>query len=119
VATLDLDGALDIRGVNAGLVRALAQAGPYGSGNPEPRFAVANARIGKVDIVGMGHIRCFLNGPSGGSLKAMAFKAADSEMGHALLNAHGASLHLAGTLRLDTFQGRDDVMLVIDDVARA
>jgi single-stranded-DNA-specific exonuclease len=116
-ATLEVDGALDIRGANATLVRSLTQAGPYGSGNPEPRFAVANARVGKVDVVGMGHIRCFLNGPSGGSLKAMAFKAADSEMGHALLNSRGASLHIAGTLRLDTFQGRDNVMMVIDDVA--
>ncbi|MBK1663788.1 single-stranded-DNA-specific exonuclease RecJ [Rhodospirillum rubrum] len=117
VASLDLDGVLDVRGANAQLVRALSQAGPYGSGNPEPRFAVANARVGKVDVVGMGHVRCFLTGPSGGSLKAMAFKAADSEIGHALLTAHGASLHVAGTLRLDSFQGRETVVLVVDDVA--
>ncbi len=114
---LELDGVLDVNGANGDLVRALAQAGPYGSGNPEPRFAIANAKVGRADIVGMGHVRCFLSGPAGGRLKAIAFKAADDDVGLALLNAQGASLHVAGTLRADTWQGRDGVQFVIDDVA--
>ena len=37
----------------------------------------------------------------------------------ALLGAGGRKLHIAGTLRTDTWQGREDVQLHIDDVAPA
>ena len=101
------------------LVETLAQAGPFGSGNPEPRFAIAAARIVKADVVGSGHVRLVLAGAGGKRLKAIAFRAADSEMGHALLSSQGAAFHLAGSLRADTWQGTTSVQLVIDDAALA
>ena len=97
----------------------LAQVGPFGSGNPEPRFAITAARIVKADVVGSGHVRLLLTGAGGKRLKAIAFRAADSEMGHALLSSQGASFHLAGVLRADTWQGATSVQLVIDDAALA
>ncbi|MGB0696749.1 MAG: single-stranded-DNA-specific exonuclease RecJ [Rhodospirillaceae bacterium] len=117
--TLELDGLVDPLGATVELVEALEQAGPFGSGNPDPRFALADVRIAKADVVGMGHIRAFLSGPDGGRLKAMAFKAADEEMGLALLAARREDrLHVAGTLRVDRWGGREEALLVIDDVAR-
>lgn len=114
---LELDGVLDVQGVTPDFVKTLENAGPYGSGNPEPLFAIANARVTKVDVVGMAHIRCFFSGPSGGSLKGMAFRAADSELGHALLNAQGTTVHVAGILRPDTYGGRNGVQVMIEDIA--
>ena len=93
--------------------------GPFGSGNPEPRFAIAAARIVKADVVGAGHVRLMLAGAGGKRLKAIAFRAADEEMGHALLSSQGAAFHLAGALRADTWQGTTSVQLVIDDAALA
>ena len=119
VPVLELDGALDAGAVSVDLVDTLAQVGPFGSGNPEPRFAVTGARIAKADVVGSGHVRLILTGAGGKRLKAIAFRAADSEMGHALLASAGATFHLAGTLRADTWQGSTSVQLVIDDAAFA
>ena len=119
VPLLELDGALDAGAVSVDLVETLAQAGPFGSGNPEPRFAIAAARIVKADVVGSGHVRLVLAGAGGKRLKAIAFRAADSEMGHALLSSQGAAFHLAGSLRADTWQGTTSVQLVIDDAALA
>jgi single-stranded-DNA-specific exonuclease len=119
VPLLELDGALDAAGVSVALVETLKQLGPYGSGNPEPRFAVIAARIVKADVVGSGHVRCILAGAGGQRLKAIAFRAADSELGHALLSSQGATFHLAGTLRADTWQGATSVQLIIDDGAPA
>jgi single-stranded-DNA-specific exonuclease len=119
VPILELDGALDAAGANVDLVETLAQVGPFGSGNPEPRFAIAAARIAKADVVGSGHVRLILSGAGGARLKAIAFRAADSEMGHALLAHQGATFHLAGTLRIDSWQGNTNVQLIVDDAAPA
>ena len=52
-------------------------------------------------------------------MKAIAFRAAGEELGKALLKARGAALHLAGRLKLDTWQGREEVQLQIEDAAFA
>jgi single-stranded-DNA-specific exonuclease len=89
-------------------------------GNPEPRFCVTDARIVRADIVGGAHVRCLLaSATGGGRLKAMAFRAADTPLGAALLEAGGRSLHFAGTLRPDTWQGRRDAQLFVQDAAYA
>lgn len=114
---LVLDGALAVPAVTVALVEELAAVAPFGAGNDEPRFAVVGAQVVKADIVGSGHVRCFLTGRGGGRLKAIAFNAADSELGHLLLTGGGRSIHLCGTIRADTWQGRNDVQLCIDDAA--
>jgi single-stranded-DNA-specific exonuclease len=58
-----------------------------------------------------------VTGPNGGRLKAIAFRAADSDLGLALLANDGTPLHLAGTLRIDNWQGRSSVQMFIEDAA--
>jgi single-stranded-DNA-specific exonuclease len=117
--SLVLDSALSLQAVTTALVEELAAVAPFGAGNDEPRFAVVSALVAKADVVGSGHVRCFLTGRGGGRLRAIAFNAADSQLGHLLLTAGGRALHLAGTIRADNWQGRNDVQLCIDDAAPA
>ena len=117
--SLGLDGALAAEGATTGLVTMLERAGPYGQGNREPRFALPSLRVVKADIVGTDHVRVILSGGAGGRLKGIAFRSAGEPVGIALLGAGGRKLHVAGTLRADTWQGRDEVQLQIDDVAPA
>jgi single-stranded-DNA-specific exonuclease len=119
VPVLDLDGAIDAAGATVDLVETLKQLGPFGAGNQEPRFAVTGARVVKADVVGSGHIRIIAQGAGGQRLKAIAFRAADSEMGLTLLGGQGRTFHLAGTLRVDSWQGNTSVQLIIDDAAAA
>lgn len=116
---LHLDGAMDAGAATYDMVDILRKVGPFGAGNPEPRFAVANVRVIRPSVVGSGHVRCLLQGPGGTRLKAIAFRCADSELGWALLNGDGAVFHVAGTLRPDTWQGRTEAQLIVDDVAEA
>lgn len=118
--TLSFDGALRPDGATAELALHLAQAGPFGSGNPEPRFALPVARIGFAAPAGDAHVRCTISadGP-GRPLKAIAFRCLDGELGRALLNAQGGVLHLAGRLRLDTWNGATGAQFMIDDAAPA
>ena len=117
VPSLGFDGALSVSAATTDLVDLLERAGPYGSGNVEPRFAVAGARIVKADVVGSDHVRCILAGADGGRLKSIAFRRAGDPLGEALLGSVGTSLHIAGHLRADEWQGRRDAQLIIEDAA--
>ena len=116
---LRLDGTLAVGGATPELVAILEQAGPYGMGNPEPRFAIANAQIVKADVVGQNHVRCILAGGGGGRLKSIVFNQADQELGQYLLGAPRTPLHLAGHLRADRWRGREEAQLIIEDAAPA
>ncbi len=116
---LGIDGALAVSGATRELVEVLEQAGPYGAGNKEPRFALAEARIVRADIVGTGHVRCIFAGPAGGRVKGILFNGADGDLGKFLLGRGAAPVHVAGRLRADNWQGRQDVQFMIDDAAAA
>ena len=100
------------------LLEEVQQVGPFGAGNPEPRFVVVNARIVKPSIVGDGHVRCILAGEGGGSLKAMAFASVPEEVRQLILTTR-EPLHIAGFLRADDWNGRRDVQFMVHDAAVA
>ena len=115
--TLELDGAIAAEGLTLKLVEDLRLLGPFGAGNPEPRFAVIGARLSNIRIVGQGHISFRISGRNGGRVKGIAFRVVDNELGQTLLNSEGQLLHLAGTLRIDSWQGDQSVQLILDDAA--
>jgi single-stranded-DNA-specific exonuclease len=117
VPSLDFDGALSVSAATTELVDLLERAGPYGTGNAEPRFAITGARIVKADIVGSDHVRCILSNADGGRLKTIAFRRAGDALGEVLLGSIGTPLHLAGHLRADEWNGRRDAQLIIEDAA--
>jgi len=114
---LDIDGALTAQTVTDELADLLDRAGPYGQGNPQPRFAFPAHRVKFAKVVGETHVRCVLEAGDGSRLDAIAFRAADQPVGAALLASAGLPLHVAGHLRRDTWGGRDRRELVIEDVA--
>jgi single-stranded-DNA-specific exonuclease len=115
--TLLIDGALQARAASPDLIATLDRLAPFGSGNAEPRFVFPAQRVVMADVVGTDHVRCVLTGPDGGRLKAIAFRVAGEELGRALLASRGATLHVAGRLKLDSWQGRDQVQIQIEDAA--
>lgn len=114
---LSMDGAMSAAGADIDLVRLLEKAGPYGAGNPNPRFVFPAHRIASAAIVGDGHVRASLASGDGARLGGVAFRAAETPLGKALLEARGGALHVAGSLRLDHWNGREKVELHIADAA--
>ncbi|MGH6892070.1 MAG: single-stranded-DNA-specific exonuclease RecJ [Dongiaceae bacterium] len=115
--TMLIDGALQPRAASPELIASLDRLAPFGSGNAEPRFVFPGQRVVMADVVGADHVRCILTGPDGGRLKAIAFRAAAEELGRALLAGRGAALHVAGRLKLDSWQGREQAQIQIEDAA--
>ena len=117
---IGIDGAVSPEGATVEFIEALEAAGPYGSGNPRPRFVLPAVTPINASIVGTDHVRCFLTSIEGGQrIKAIAFRAAGTAAGDALLNSRGAALHVAGHLNIDTWQGNRHAQFVIEDAARA
>ncbi len=116
-ATLEVDAALVASGANADLMNLIDRAGPYGQGNPQPRFVFPAHRVKFAKVVGDAHIRAVLEAGDGGRLEAIAFRAAGQPLGDLLMGAGGMPLHVAGQLRRDTWGGREKIELAIDDAA--
>ncbi|MBV1687437.1 single-stranded-DNA-specific exonuclease RecJ [Novosphingobium sp. G106] len=115
-----LDLAIAPGGLTPALVETLDSAGPYGMGWPGPRVAVGPVRLVKADLVGTDHVRLIARGDDGASFKAIAFRAAESAMGQALLHgSQGRRLWLAGRARIDDWGSRPQAELHLDDAAWA
>ncbi|HCF25375.1 MULTISPECIES: single-stranded-DNA-specific exonuclease RecJ [unclassified Novosphingobium] len=115
-----LDLAVAPGGLTPALVEDLESAGPYGMGWPGPRVAVGPVRLVKADLVGTDHVRLIVRGDNGASFKAIAFRAASTELGQTLLHAtHNRKLWLAGRAKIDDWASRPQAELHVDDAAFA
>ncbi|MEO8722614.1 MAG: single-stranded-DNA-specific exonuclease RecJ [Sphingobium sp.] len=115
-----IDALVSPGGVTPALVEAMDEAGPYGMGWPGPRLATGPVRIIKGDVVGTNHVRLVIAGDDGKSIKAVAFRQADRELGQALLGAgRDRRLWLAGRAKIDDWGGRNVAEMLIDDAAWA
>jgi single-stranded-DNA-specific exonuclease len=118
--TLKLDLSVAPTGLVPDLVTKLEEAGPYGIGWPGPKVAVGPVHLIKADVVGTDHLRLIVGGADGGSIKAIAFRAAETEMGQALLHgAKGRKLWLAGRAKIDDWGSRPAAELHLEDAAWA
>jgi len=115
--SLKLDGVLTPSGVSVGLVDQLNGLAPYGQGNAQPRFALANVTVQYADVVGKDHVKCTLKGDDGAQIKAMAFRSADQPLGQLILKSRGRRIHVAGTLRKNSWNGNVSAEIFIDDAA--
>jgi single-stranded-DNA-specific exonuclease len=114
---LDIDGAVTPGGITDEFVTLLERAGPYGQGNPQPRFVLPAVRVKFPKVVGEAHLRCALEGSDGRRIDAVAFRAVGQPLGDTLAAAAGMPIHVAGTVKRDTWGGRERLEFIIDDAA--
>jgi len=116
---LHVDSAVTAAGATRDLVQAVAAAGPFGASAPEPVFVLPRHRILNVMPVGEDHLRVSAQAADGARLDAMAFRTSASGLAEALPPLAGGPAHLAVTLSLDHYGGRERVQARILDAARA
>jgi single-stranded-DNA-specific exonuclease len=114
-----VDGAITAAGASSQTVSTIARAGPFGAGNPEPVIVLPAHRLLYVEDVGQAHTRVRLRAGDGATIDAIAFRAAGQPLGAALAASRGQSVHAAGTLSLDHWNGTERVQLKLMDLAPA
>jgi single-stranded-DNA-specific exonuclease len=116
---LAIDGALTAGAATGDLWNTIEPAGPFGSGNPEPVFALPSHRVVFADPVGAAHVRVRLRAGDGKQIGAIAFRALGRPLGDMLLASRGLPLHVAGTLSRDSWQGQERIEMRVLDAAGA
>lgn len=115
--TLQIDGALSADGLTERLYDTIEAAGPYGSGHPAPVFVLPRHRLTSARVVGVNHVRVELASLTGARTTAIAFRAAESELGAFLFKNVGRSIHVAGTLSADHWNGNRTIRIRMVDAA--
>jgi len=110
----DLELSLD--GINLDLLDNIERLSPFGMGNPIPKFRFRQARLGFADVVGKNHIRCRFNKNEKGYIEAIAFRCVDTPLGELLLSSKNNPIDIIGTLRKETWMGREKVKIFLEDI---
>jgi single-stranded-DNA-specific exonuclease len=116
VPVLKVDGVIELAECVPGVVKGLERLAPFGRGNPRPRFLLEGVRLTapprRVGSTGA-HVQMTI-GKNGRVGRAIAFK-----MGAIAEQLRvGEELNLVVEPKVDVFNGREKVDLVICDVAR-
>jgi single-stranded-DNA-specific exonuclease len=114
--TLEIDTSITLKGITPTFLQSLNCLEPFGAGNPTPKFMVQNVRIAYAEVFGNDHVRCTLLSEDGARQKAVAFRVAQQSIGQAILKSQNRLFHVVGTLRLDTWGGRYETAVYIDDI---
>lgn len=117
--SLKIDGALAAEGATLNLVDALEKAGPFGAGHVAPVFVLPRHRIADVRLVGTAHIRVDLRSESGGRLQGIAFRAAETPIGDFLFRNRDRTVHVAGSISVNHWNGSRTAQFRIIDAALA
>ncbi|TPI23325.1 single-stranded-DNA-specific exonuclease RecJ [Mesorhizobium sp. B4-1-1] len=117
--SLAIDGALAAEGATIALLDALEKAGPFGAGHIAPVFVLPRHRLADARAIGTNHIRADLQSQSGGKIQAMAFRAVDTALGEFLFKNRGRTVHIAGSLSGNYWNGNRTVQFRISDAALA
>jgi single-stranded-DNA-specific exonuclease len=118
-ADLLIEGTVMVPAATSALAQQVERLAPFGAGNEEPIFALPRARVVRADRVGKegNTIRAFIEGESGGRLKAICFRAKEGPLAEALLARGGVPMHLCGQLRAERWNDEVSACLHVVDAA--
>jgi single-stranded-DNA-specific exonuclease len=112
---LVIDGHLTLKGALNKFVENLNLLGPYGQGNPSPRFLFENLSVVSTGIVGKEHIKCVLFDEDNTRVTGISFRSLQTPLGETLLRSQGEKLHIVGSLKINSWQGEECVQLIVED----
>ena len=118
-ADLVVEGTVMVPAATSALAQQVERLAPFGAGNEEPIFALPRARVVRADRVGKegNTIRAFIEGESGGRLKAICFRAKEGPLAEALLARSGVPMHLCGQIRAERWNDEVSACLHVVDAA--
>ncbi len=114
---LRVDSLLSPSAVSQGLMETINKVGPFGAGNPAPVFVFPDLRINYAQRLRGGHVRCSFTDSSGARVNGICFGADENGLSDILLSSTNPVLHVAGRLKQDRWQGRNQITLNVVDLA--
>ncbi len=101
------------------LVQSIEKVGPFGASNPEPVFVMDDLKIAYAQRLRGGHVRCTFADREGVRVNAICFNAEENGLADVLLSDHNQSVHVAGRIKQDNWNGRTKIDFQLVDIAFA
>ena len=114
---LYLDSSISASALNLEFYKKIDKLAPFGSGNPEPKFLLEDAKVLKSLVVGEKHIKSILLIKNGSNIKTITFNAIETDLGQFLLNNRTNTFDIVGKLSLNEWKGEKNVEFIIDDIS--
>ena len=114
---LYLDTSIAPSALNVGFYKEISYLGPFGSGNPEPKFAIENLRVIKSEIVWDEHIKSILAGKDGTVFKAFTRNAKNTPLESILNEKNKKTFNIVGKMKLNEWQGKRNIEFIIEDIS--
>ena len=118
VPQIDIDAVATVRSAKPEFIKLLNNnVGPFGMGNPEPVFALADVKVHNVDVMKDKHLRLMISDVEGGTrMKAVMFSGVGTPLGDMLLKkSRLMNFHLVGQFQINNWQGRESVEFHVMD----
>lgn len=118
IPSIDIAAVATVAGAKPDFIKLLTNnVGPFGMGNPEPVFALADIRVHQVDILKDKHIRVLMSDAEGGTrMKAVMFSGVGTTLGDMMIKNHRVMpFHLVGQFQINNWQGRESVEFHVSD----
>lgn len=118
VVDLEIEGVTTVAGASIELAKQIERLTPFGNGNDEPLIVLSHAHILRSDRIGKDSntLRLTLQGENGASIKALMFKADQNPITPYLEDYNNRRpMHIAGWLRINSWNGRENADFFIKD----
>ena len=116
---LDLDNIYDteisLNSINKEFINEINKIGPFGNGNPIPKFLIKNLKIIKVTTIKDKHISVILKPKVGRSIKSICFNSINTKIGKYLLS-YKRNVHVIAQIHENYWNNNMIIQLNIKDV---
>lgn len=112
------DASLPAESFSVEMRKGLDAMEPCGRDNPEPRFIVKDARVGRVFLMSDKHVKAEIISETTGrkALDAIIWNGVGTPMGDTLAAASGEGIVIAGRLEINAYAGKEGLQMIVEDV---
>lgn len=109
------DGYLDLKALTLNFMEELKVLGPFGMGNPNPKFVFTDVMVESYQLIKDLHLKCRFSQGDGTVVEGMGFRLMGSPLGKFLMEGSKRPFDLIASPKVDVWNGKAKLTLMIED----
>ena len=108
---------LPVRAITPTFITMLDRLQPFGMGNPTPKFLFSDVILSSFREFGTGHVKAWIQDYGGKGIELLAFRGKGTGALDFMKQHQGQCIHVVGTVSKSSWQGRDTLQIMLEDMA--